>query len=509
MISLLAWRNIVYRPWRSALLFFGFGVGVGVMIVLLSVGEALLTQARDEKLVGGGSITVLPQGLDVEVMKTGGVGGLFFSIDHGRFVYDQLLASRRLESSVSAVAPQIDGRLVYLRTAGGDEYPARASGEVPSRTVAVRGPVQIGAGSWTDDDGDRKWISPSMSELRHEIDHFHMPPDGVANSSSWAEWHYFNVLSADRKRWAFISFIVAGDVRSDKWGASVTITLREEAKASRKFESYIPRQSVRFSTDSANLTVGQSSVEVLRNGDYKVHAVAREQSGSAPIAVDLIVKPTPRAYFPGASLGSGEFVSGYTVPALRATANGRICVGGRCEAYDDTQAYHDHNWGVWRGVTWDWGAARAGAYTILYGRVLGPEQEGRDTPMFVYLVDSLGFRAVMRPAKITYQDGRVASADGKSIRVPSRVTFADVRGADTLRVELEIEDAIATDTRRQTENPSPFASNETGSERGDSRRENAGSRPWFIQMKGIARISGRIGGSSVSGAGTGFFETWR
>ncbi len=81
MIGLLAFRNIIYRPWRSVLLFFGYGVGVAVMIVLLSVGEALLTQARDEKLVGGGAITVLPQGLDVEVMKTGGVGGLFFSID--------------------------------------------------------------------------------------------------------------------------------------------------------------------------------------------------------------------------------------------------------------------------------------------------------------------------------------------------------------------------------------------------------------------------------------------
>ena len=68
MISLLALRNIAHRPWRSVLLFFGYGVGVGVMIVLLSIGEALLTQARDEKLVGGGEITVLPQGLDVEVM---------------------------------------------------------------------------------------------------------------------------------------------------------------------------------------------------------------------------------------------------------------------------------------------------------------------------------------------------------------------------------------------------------------------------------------------------------
>src|SRR5450759_5590577 len=109
MISLLAFRNIVYRPWRSVLLFFGYGVGVAVMIVLLSVGEALLSQAKDEKLVGGGSITVLPQGLDVEVMKTGGVGGLFFSIDHSRFIYRQLLVSPRLSPYVTAVAPQIEG----------------------------------------------------------------------------------------------------------------------------------------------------------------------------------------------------------------------------------------------------------------------------------------------------------------------------------------------------------------------------------------------------------------
>src|ERR687889_2049192 len=101
MITLLALRNLFFRPWRSALLFLGYGLGVSVMIVLLSIGEALLTQARDERLVGGGEITVLPEGLDVEVMKTGGVGGLFFSIDHSRFVYDQLLASPRLASSVS------------------------------------------------------------------------------------------------------------------------------------------------------------------------------------------------------------------------------------------------------------------------------------------------------------------------------------------------------------------------------------------------------------------------
>src|SRR5512141_930113 len=146
MIGQLALRNITYRPWRSTLLFFGFGVGVAVMIVLLSIGEAMLSQARNEKLVGGGTITVLPEGLDIEVMKTGGIGGLYFSIDQARFIYDQLLASPRLATSISAVAPQIEGRLVYLRTMNGTEYSARASGEIPSRTGAVKAAFALRSG---------------------------------------------------------------------------------------------------------------------------------------------------------------------------------------------------------------------------------------------------------------------------------------------------------------------------------------------------------------------------
>jgi hypothetical protein len=81
----------------------------------------------------------------------------------------------------------------------------------------------------------------------------------------------------------------------------------------------------------------------------------------------------------------------------------------------------------------------------------------------------------------------------RSIAVPSRASFADVRGADTLRVELDIEDAIATDTREL----SPLS------------REAESRKTFFIQMKGVARVSGRIGGEPISGEGRGFFETYR
>jgi hypothetical protein len=509
VIGQLALRNLTYRPWRSVLMFFGFGVGVAVMIVLLSIGEAMLTQARQEKLVGGGTITVLPEGLDVEVMKTGGIGGLFFSIDHAAFLYRQVLASPRYAKEVAAVAPQIEGRLLYLRAANGREYAVHASGEIPDASRAAGAAPEVVAGKWVNDEGDRKWVAPTPLELRNEIDHFHVPGDSVANRETWAEWHYFNVLiggtggtagSASRsavsgKRWAFISFIVGGDVSGPKWGGRVGITLREQGRTTRRFAQTLDKSRVRFSTSDANLVFGDSHVTVLPNGDYAVRASAPEENGRGEISLDLRVHPEPYAYFPGVSMSSGGFVSGYVVPALRASATGSLCVDAACEQLNGVQSYHDHNWGVWRNVTWEWGASRAGQYTFLYGRVHPPDSTTSVPPILFYLTDSLGFRAVFRPTTISYEDNRELRVGATTLRVPSRATLFDARGGDTLRVNLIIEDAIATDTRPASERGNPVA--------------GARAHPYFIQMKGTAVISGRVDGAQLSGSGTGFFETYR
>ena len=502
MILLLALRNLAHRPWRSALLFLGYGLGVSVMIVLLSIGEALITQARDEKLVGGGAVTVLPEGLDVEVMKTGGLGGLFFSIPNARFVQQQLLASPRLAGVVTGVAPQIEGKLLYLTTRDGRELAVRASGEVPSATRAVGAAAPLLAGAWGDDDGDRRWTSPTAAELRHDIDRFHRPPGGLASPGSWGEWHYFNVLSPDRTRWTFVSFIVAGDISgpADRWGGQVLVTTHEQGGAARRYATTVPSARVRMDTADADLRIGEDGVTVLPDGRYAVRARAREEGGRGTVSVELVVSPAAGAYFPGATLESGDFASGYAVAALRASASGTICEGARCTRYDGAQAYHDHNWGTWQGVTWDWGATRAGAYTILYGRVIPPDTtagEGADAPLFAYVVDSLGFRALFRPRAIVYEEGRTVVVDGARVAVPARATLTDVRGADTLRLVLTVEDATGTDTRRGLV------------ERGEAAYARRLTRPYFIQMKGSAELSGRMGGSPVRGAGSGFFETYR
>jgi hypothetical protein len=497
MFALLATRNVTTRPWRTVLLLGGYGIGVGVMIVLLSIGAALVAQASDERLVGGGEITVLPEGLDVEVMKTGGVGGLFFSIDHARFIQLQLLASPRLAGDVAAVAPQIEGKLVYLR-AGGREYPVRATGEIPSATRAVGAAPAIAAGRWEDDAGDTRWARPSPEALRHDIDRFHLPPPGIGARESWAEWHYFNILSADRRRWAFITFMVGGEVPDGRWGGQLLVTTHEEGRPARRFSATVPSGAVRLSTVDADLRLGAARVTLLEGGRYQVVGAARAEDGTGDrVAVDLVVAPAPRAYFPGASLGSGDFVSGYAVAGLRADATGTLCVAARCERFDGAQAYHDHNWGVWRGVSWEWGSARAGDWSLLYGRVIPPDSLDARSPLFLYLVDSLGFRALFRPGRIVYEDARTITVDGRTVRVPSRAVMEDVRGADTLRVELTIEDAVGTDTR------APLV------ERGETSGARVLRAPYFIQMKGIARLTGRLDGRPVNGTGTGFFETYR
>ena len=498
MIRLLAARNLTLKPWRSVFLLFGFSMGVAVMIVLLSIGEALLDQSRDERLVGGGEITVLPEGVDVEVLKTGGLGGLFFSIDHARFIYRQLLAAPRLSDAVTSASPQIEGKLLYLRTSDGRERPVRASADIPSRTAALGAAPAITAGAWTDDSLDRRWRSPTARELRHEIDRFHLPPAEARNDPTWAEWHYFNVMSPDHRRWAFITFMIGGEVggRADRWGGQLLVTLHEQGRPARRFTSSVASSSVRFSTTDADLRVGEATVTVLPDGRYAVRGAAREEGTGTPVTLDLVVAPAEGAYFPGATLTSG-MVSGYVVPALRAEASGTICVAARCERYDAAQAYHDHNWGVWRGVTWQWGAARAGAYTFLYGRVEPADSVASAPPLVVYLVDSTGFLALFRPREITYVDGRSTRVNGVTIRTPSRAEMVDVRGDDTLRIVLSIEDATATDTR------------DSAVERGEGLAGRALDRPYFVQMKGTATITGRIRGTPLAGSGAGFFETYR
>ncbi|HKP77281.1 MAG TPA: hypothetical protein VJT67_17245 [Longimicrobiaceae bacterium] len=469
MILRLAAAEIRNRPGRAAFLLAGYALGVATMVVLLAVGEAMLRQARDKELVGGGDVTLVPAGVSTEMLKSGGIGSLFVGIDHARFIHRNLLESPRAEREhgIAAASPIVDGAQVELFAAG-RRYKAIATGEIPSRARAAGARAGIVAGHWADSDADRQWIAPAQDELLREIDHFHQPA-GAALDSTWAEWHYFNVVLGDG-RWIYLTLVVGGEVGvPGRWGGRVLLTVRDPSGAHRSLTSEVPGQQVRFDTTSPDLTLGAIGTVRERGGGYDVDAAA----GGA--RVRLRIDPAPRRYFPPTDVGGSTLISGYVAPALYATAQGTVCLPA-CEAVHGAQAYHDHNWGVWREVSWEWGSASDAAISLIYGAVRGDSTASDAT--FAYLVDGDGVRGVYRPGAIDFVEMVLKAVEGGSIRVPRRFRFEDRRRG--FRVTVDVAAAHATDQHRP-------------------------HRRWFIQMRGVATVeeNGRVVGRLP-----GFFETY-
>jgi hypothetical protein len=142
------------------------------------------------------------------------------------------------------------------------------------------------------------------------------------------------------------------------------------------------------------------------------------------------------------------------------------------------QAYHDHNWGVWRDVSWEWGSASDANVSLLYGAVRGDSAAAGSEAMFAYVVDGRGVRGVYRPGAIEWIEAQPKAVPGATLRVPRRFRFTDPRRG--FRVTVDVAAVHATDQKRAR-------------------------RRWFIQMRGIATVeeNGR-----VIGRLPGFFETY-
>ena len=100
-------------------------------------------------------------------------------------------------------------------------------------------------------------------------------------------------------------------------------------------------------------------------------------------------RPPGRLVPPIEITGAQGWRTGYVVPVMSGTLEGAIDIDGVRVSLDGGRGYHDHNWGFWHGVSWQWGQAQQGDLSVIYGRVF-PPREAADPETIPGFVGVLG-----------------------------------------------------------------------------------------------------------------------
>lgn len=457
MIGRLAWRSLTAHPVRSAVLAAGFGVGVSVMAILLGVAEIVLDQARSPALVGGGDV-IITSAAEVPA----------------RLLLTGTLQADGIRERVRVASPHERGDLYLIDGAG--RIPIRAKGGIPSLERALGVAESAGIAGWDDTAADRAWINESPERILRQADRFHPIPDAPAWASSWAEWLYFNGRSngarfyltflagprePDGTRSAGVRLQLERNGRMETFGASARLTDAELAQA-------------------PDLTIGRSRVR-LDGMTYRIHLDLGD-GGGRRVTGDLTLEASPgRMVTPIEITGARNWVTGYVVPVMSGPLGGELQVDGSTVSLNGGTGYHDHNWGFWEGVSWQWGQVQAGGLSFLFGRVFPPPDaaNAERLPGFLGVVGPdgpVGYATDVRISETNDARGRPTA-----VQIAARGPGVNV----TLRLDIE-----STETTRIAQGP--LANNID-----------------FLQLRGRYTITGRVGGQPVNATASGSAETFR
>jgi hypothetical protein len=534
MMYRLAWRSLMTRPIRAAVLAAGFGFGIAVMAELLGVGHVILEQAHSPALNGGGDLVVR---------------GPFGSVPSARFVMSSVLGASDLADHVAAASPSKQSR-VFLMTSNGP-VAVWATGGIPSLERSLGDLEVAGIKSWTDTPGDERWSKPDSGDVLRAMDRFHAIPDVPARASSWAEWLYFNGRTRDGrvrvyltflvgpradtpgKRHATVRFQLERDGRFRNYSAhaevdetvvlanapdleiagnrvrldgrtyrmtlaldvdresSVTQLLRPAPESSEKEESTIsavgegPQAVSRAGLKTRRYQAGEAAVGDGLPPSLKLRrtAVALAEAGqavpTAHLSGEIVLEAAPNQSLPPSAIrGADGWVSGYVVPVLRGAMRGTVRIGEELLSFADAAGYHDHNWGFWEGVSWQWGQVAHGDLSVVYGRIFPPPDVADPARVPGYL-------AVLGP------DGPLAFAAGVTID-DSQAGRVNV-SAKSRNVDLQM----------------AFAADETVRTAMDL-ISGPGVKPLtFVQMGGAFRVSGTAAARSLDFEARGSAETFK
>ena len=170
-------------------------------------------------------------------------------------------------------------------------------------------------------------------------------------------------------------------------------------------------------------------------------------------------------------------MTGYTVPVLSGTMRGTLRVGGESLTLD-AAGYHDHNWGFWEGVSWQWGQVAHEEISVVYGRVFPPGDVADPARV-------PGFLTVLGPDGPLGFSTNVTIDDASTDRIQVRATGREL--------DLEL-DLAADETVRTPMSLTALAGGQTLN---------------FFQLGGTFRVRGTVSGRQVEFTARGSAETFK
>ena len=457
MIGRLALRSLTAHPVRTAVLAAGFGVGVAVMAILLGVAGIVLEQAQAPALAGGGDVVIrlsLP--------------------GPARLVLSGTLQSEALRPRVRAATASHTTDLFLLH--GGRTTRVAARGGIPSLERTLEDPETAHVDAWRDTPADVAWTTASPDVVLRLVDRFHGIPDAPAWANSWAEWLYFNGRSNEAN--FYLTFMVGPTTTSDTRTSSVRLQIERDGQ----MESFTGRADLTHAelSRAPDLAIGGSSV-ILDGMRYRIHLDVQDARGRRAIG-DLSLEATAGRLVPPIEItGAKGWRTGYVVPVMSGTLEGAIDVDGVRVSLDGGRGYHDHNWGFWQGVSWQWGQAQQGDLSVIYGRVFPPPEaaDPETIPGFVGVLGPdgpLGYSTNVRIVEENDERGR-----------PRRITVRARGSALDLDLRFDVSSAITTRMEQ-----GPLANGID-----------------FLQMRGDYTVSGRAGAREITFTAAGAAETFR
>ena len=458
MIGRLVVRSLTAHPVRSAVLAAGFGVGVAVMAILLGVAQIVLEQSRSPALVGGGDVLI---SLDGEVPA--------------QLLLSGVLQTGALRPRIKVAAPAHTSTLYLMHQ---DEViPVAARGGIPSLERALGDGETATVEGWQDSAEDVAWTQDTPEKVLGYIDRFHRIPDAPAWSASWAEWLYFNGRSADAR--FYLTFLVGPTTEDGRRTAGVRLQLDRGGRV----ESFSQRSPI--TDDDAlrapDLTIGTSSVR-LEGMRYHIHLDLRSGSGRR-VRGDLTLDASPGGLLPPLEVtGALGWRSGYVVPVISGALNGTLDAGGERISFEGGSGYHDHNWGFWQGVSWQWGQVQEGDVSLLFGRVFPPPAAADPDRI-------PGFVGVLGPDGPLGYAFDVTITETNDERGQPRTITVRARGIDLdLQLRFDVESAVLTPARVAGTLASGLD---------------------FLQLRGSYTSTGSAGGRTLNFTAPGSAETFR